>query len=223
MKAKQRVRGILLISVIAIPFLISGKIAWSQVTAGAIRGVATDPSNAVLPDIEIEATNLTTNLKFTSTSTEAGTYVLGNLPIGDYKVVFRKTGFKQAVVEKVNVGTATTTTLNIQLQLGEIAQQVTVEESVAPFIQTDNAEVSTVVENRVVMDLPLQVGGAGGGGVARRQAENFIFLTPGVTGDTFSKSFNGSPDLSQVAVVDGIPYTNAEVPGRFVDFSPPFE
>jgi hypothetical protein len=93
-------------------------------------------------------------------------------------------------------------------------------ESVTPLIQTDNAELATVVENRVVMDLPLQVSS---GTPGRRQIENFIFLTPGVTGDFFVKTYNGSTNLSNMAQVDGIAWQNAEVPGRFFEGTPPFE
>ena len=126
-------------------------------------------------------------------------------------------GFKTYVAEDLQVLTATTSTLNITMEVGELVQQITVSETIAPITVVETSEVSTNVEERVVMDLPLQVQNG------RRQAENFIFLTPGVAGDTFSKSYNGSPDLAQVAMVDGIAFSNAEVPGRFTTFAPPFE
>jgi hypothetical protein len=200
--------------------LVSEKAALAQAGTGSIRGLVTDASGAVLPDVQIEATNVGTQLKFTTTTTGAGIYTLSSLPIGQYKVVVQHTGFKQSVQENVDVATASTTTLNVTLELGEVTQTVTVTESVTPLMQTDNAEVATVVENRSVMDLPLQVSS---GTPGRRQIENFIFLTPGVTGDFFVKTYNGSTNLSNMAQVDGIAWTNAEVPGRFFEGTPPFE
>jgi hypothetical protein len=200
--------------------LESERVALAQAGTGSIRGLIIDSSGAILPDVKVEATNAGTQLKFSTSSTGAGVYSLSNLPIGLYRVAFEHTGFKLSVQENVDVATASTTTLNITLTVGEVSQSVTVSESVTPLMQTDNAEVATVVENRVVMDLPLQVGGGAGG---RRQIESFIFLSPGVTGDFFVKTFNGSTNLSNMAMVDGIAWTNAEVPGRFWEGTPPFE
>jgi Carboxypeptidase regulatory-like domain len=192
----------------------------AQSSTGSIRGLVTDQSGSVVPDVVVEATNSATELKFSTTSTGAGIYVLSGLPIGSYKVVVQRTGFKQFIQERVDIATASATTLNITMAVGEVTDQVTVSESVTPLMQVDNAEVATVVENRVVMDLPLKVGGGAGG---RRQVESFIFLSPGVTGDFFTKTFNGSTNLSNMAQVDGIGWTNAEVPGRFWEGTPPFE
>src|SRR4051794_27330629 len=160
MKAKNWRWAVPLVLTVASLSLMPDRTALAQVTAGSIRGLVTDRSEAVLPDVEVEATNLATDLKFTTTSTAAGVYVLTGLPVGNYRVVIQHTGFKQYVQEPVVIATASTTTLNITLELGEVSEKVTVTASVAPLIQTDNAEVSTVVENRVVMDLPLQVSSA---------------------------------------------------------------
>ena len=189
----------------------------AQVTAGGLRGIVTDPNGATIADATLRATNAATGITSEATSTSAGVYVIGNLPVGQYRVEAQAQGFKTSVTEDVQISTGTISTLNISLQIGEIKQTVEVKETVTPLLQTTTSEVSTNVEQHVVMDLPLELSGD------RRQVESFVFLTPGVTGSTFSKSFNGSPDLSQVAMVDGIAYSNAEVPGRFYTFSPPFE
>jgi hypothetical protein len=222
MKATKGLPGLLTLLMIAtvVGGLIQGPDVFAQAGTGSIRGLVSDPSGAVLPDVEIEATNLSTQLKFTTKTTEAGIYVLTGLPIGQYKVTAQRSGFKQYLQERLDVATASTTTLNINLEVGEVSETVSVVESVTPLIQTDNAELATVVENRVVMDLPLQVSS---GTPGRRQIENFIFLTPGVTGDFFVKTYNGSTNLSNMAQVDGIAWQNSEVPGRFFEGTPPFE
>ncbi|MEO7650660.1 MAG: hypothetical protein ABIZ80_09335, partial [Bryobacteraceae bacterium] len=74
-------------------------------------------------------------------------------------------------------------------------------------------------------DLPIQVGGAGATTAAsgRRQPENFIFLTPGVSGIPWSKNINGSPDFSQDVLYDGISGQLAVTPGFLAQTSPPYE
>jgi len=204
--------------------VLSAREVFPQITAGAVRGMVSDTSGAALPAVEVVGTHLATNLSFSTNTTEAGSYVLGNLPVGEYRISAQKVGFKQVIQERVYVVTATTTSLDFRMEVGELAQQITVEESVAPLIQTDNAEVSSVLDNRTVMDLPLSLGGASQTAASgRRQAENFVFLTPGVTGDQFSKSFNGSTDLSQGVIIEGLPHNVPVTPGFIAQTSPPFE
>jgi hypothetical protein len=204
------------IAVLVMVLLISTS-ASAQVTAGSLRGVVNDPNGAVMVDVAVRATNLQTNITSSTTSTTSGVFVIGALPVGQYRVELQAPGFKTYTREPVEIATATTSTLNVTMEVGELTQNVTVNEASTPFIQTANAEIASSIEEKVIMDLPLQMTGD------RRQVENFVFLTPGVTGSTFSKSFNGSPDLSQAAVVEGIAFSNAEVPGRFYTFSPPYE
>src|SRR3954468_24199819 len=128
MKARNWSWSVPLVLAVTILGLMLERTALAQVTAGSIRGLVTDRTEAVLPDVEIEATNLATELKFTTTSTAAGVYVLTALPVGNYRVVVQHTGFKQYVQEPVVIATASTTTLNITLELGEVSEKVTVTE-----------------------------------------------------------------------------------------------
>ncbi len=189
---------------VLVSLLVFGSLNVSaQVTAGGLRGLVTDPNGATVADATVRATNVATGITSEATSTSAGVYVIGSLPVGQYHVEAQASGFKTSVTEDVQISTGTVSTLNIALQIGEIKQTVEVKETVTPLLQTTTSEVSTNVEAHVVMDLPLELSGD------RRQVESFVFLTPGVTGSTFSKSFNGSPDLSQVAVVDGIAFSKS--------------
>ena len=83
--------------------LMSERFALAQAGTGSIRGLVTDASGAVLPDVQIEATNVATQLKFSTTSTGAGVYALSSLPIGVYKVVVQHAGFKQFIQENVDI------------------------------------------------------------------------------------------------------------------------
>src|ERR1700730_1792460 len=117
------------------PFLISPTATWAQVSAGEIVGTVTDPSGAVLPGVRIEATHLATNQKFSTTVTAIGNYLLSAVPIGDYRVLAEQAGFKTSVTE-TSVFTGRTTTVNIQMVLGALSDQVTVKADTAPLLQT---------------------------------------------------------------------------------------
>lgn len=171
-------------------FILAGcaTLASAQVTAGGIRGVVADPTGAVIPGAEVTATNIATGQSASTQTTEAGVYVLGNIPVGDYDVSVESPGFKRYSQTGVNVATATTSTINVTLDLGEVTETVTVEGSALPLMQTDNSEISTVMERKMVVDLPLDLGGrAVSGGSGRRQIDAFVFLTPGIVGSQWKK------------------------------------
>ena len=123
--------------------------------------------------------------------------MLGNVPVGDYRLEAESPGFRRFAREPVNVATASTTTVDVQMELGQVTETVTVEAAAAALVQTDSAEISTVMEKKMVMDLPLGLGSTSGGGSGRRQIEQFIFLTPGVTGNNWEKHFLGSPQQDE--------------------------
>ena len=93
MKGREAVRGLVLMLFVVTPLLISSTVAWAQ-TTGTIRGNVTDPTGALVPEVEIEAIHVSTNRKYAASTTEAGVYTLVSLPIGEYKVTAKRSGFK---------------------------------------------------------------------------------------------------------------------------------
>ena len=67
--------------------------AYAQGVAGSIAGLVTDPSGAVVPNAEIEVTDLDRNVSIRTTSNESGFYVVTPLPPGVYRVEVTLTGF----------------------------------------------------------------------------------------------------------------------------------
>ncbi len=72
-----------------------------------------------------------------------------------------------------------------------------------------------------LLGLPIQLGLSTTGASGRRQPESFIFLTPGVLGDQWSKTINGNPDMSQDVLVDGVSAQLPSSPGFLGQSSPP--
>ena len=221
---KSRTKLVCTVMTLVTVFILSTNISLAQVTAGAIRGVVLDASGAIIPGVQIQATNLQTNAQFSALTSDAGNYVLEFMPIGNYRVEAELPGFTRILREPVNVATATTTTLNFTLEIGEVTEQVTVEGSVTPLLQPGGADVSTTLERRLVIDLPLELGAATQvAGSGRRQVESFIFLTPGVTGTGWNKHFLGSPQHTTQAIIDGVPFALQESPGLSERTPPPYE
>ena len=154
----------------------------------------------------------------------SGEYSIRGLTPGVYRLIAEKPGFHKYVQENVAVLTATVTTLDIKLSVGAVNESITVT-TAGVTLQTTSPEVSTNLERRAILDLPIQVGGSGATTAAsgRRQPENFIFLTPGVGGIPWSKNINGSPDFSQEVLYDGISAQLAVTPGFLAQTSPPYE
>ena len=195
----------------------------AQVQGGGITGTVTDPSGAVVPNVKVVALHESTGVKYTAETTSSGAYVLPNLPVGNYTVTVEHADFQASVYKSVSVLTATDTTLNIHLVVGQVTQQVTVSETAAPVMVTDSAETGAVMERATIMDLPLSLGAAGAvASSGRRQIENFMFFTPGVTGNQFSKSMNGSAPGMQQVIIDGTPH-DSDWPGFISQTSPPYE
>jgi hypothetical protein len=138
-------------------------------------------------------------------------------------VTVTQPGFKTAIQEPVTVSTATVSRIDFVLVVGEVTESVTVSGG-AIALQTTSAEIGTIMPAKTILDLPISMGGAATtGATGRRQIENFIFLTPGVTGNQWNKSINGAPGFSAEILIDGIDMQNIGAPGFVAEASPPYE
>ena len=99
------------------------------------------------------------------------------LPPGTYKVTVSAPGFKEAVQEGITVSIGAAATLDIDLQVGQTSQSVTVTAN-AQQIQTESSDVGTTVPGALIAQLPLNFSG-----VIRSPLE-FMTLTPGFQGDS---------------------------------------
>src|SRR3989441_12782914 len=95
--------------------------AFSQGTA-QISGTVRDQSGAVLPGVEINATQTATGAKRTAVSDETGSYTLTNLPIGPYMVEASLPGFKSYVQSGIVLQVGTNPLINVVLQVGQVAE-----------------------------------------------------------------------------------------------------
>src|SRR5262249_47625476 len=91
-----------------------------QGLGGAITGVVSDPSGAVVAGASVKATHSYNAMAFEAKSDESGKYLLRNLPAGSYDVRFEMAGFRANLIRDVPVHSSASTQLNVTLNLGEI-------------------------------------------------------------------------------------------------------
>jgi hypothetical protein len=101
----------------------------------------------------VEARNRTTNVASSAIANAKGEYRLGNLPVGNYDVVATASGFAAANVANIALQLNATQTVNVTLQVGQMAQAVDVHDSPA-VIDTTSAQVQNTFESRAASDLP---------------------------------------------------------------------
>jgi hypothetical protein len=181
-----------------------------------INGTVTDPGGAPVSDAKVIVTNTDTGVSRTMETSSAGTYYITDLIPGAYTVKIEKPGFKTFVQNSVIVQAGTQSTANASLQLGNVAE--TIEVTAAEIsLQTEQPNVSTTIQETLINDLPQIISGRG------RQLDTFLFLAPGVTGDSFSHRINGGLDFQNEVVFNGVPIAFAETQGFQTYINPPFE
>ncbi len=125
---------------------------WAQATA-EITGTVTDATGALIPGVEVTVTQTDTNASRTVVTNETGSYLLSNLPIGPYELQAVLPGFSTFLqTGALQVGASAT--VNIALQVGQVAQTIEVAASAA-LVETRNVSIGQVMETARIVALPL--------------------------------------------------------------------
>ncbi|HEU0173502.1 MAG TPA: carboxypeptidase regulatory-like domain-containing protein [Blastocatellia bacterium] len=174
-----------------------------------LNGTVQDANGAAIVKGVITLRNLDTNHAYTTTSNDAGYYIVPNLPPGRYELTATSTGFGKYIQTGIALTVGQTATVNVTLR-------VTVEESISvtsetPLIEPTRTEVSQVIETKQIATLP----------VSGRLFTDFALLTPGVAtgrtslGTTVTEfeitqiSFGGMRSFSNLITVDGADFINS--------------
>lgn len=171
-------------------------IVFAQSERGSISGTVTDPAGAAVPGAKLIFVNRDTNATLNGISSDAGEYSVPNLLPGLYRVEVTAAGFKRYLQDQIVVAAASNSRVDVQLQLGQVSETVEVTAS-AVLIQSENAKVSTQVQNKLVDELPLVVGGA------MRSPFNLVAVAAEAKGDNQQMSLGGGQVASWDATLDG--------------------
>ena len=151
----------------------------------SIQGSVTDPTGAVLPDAAVTLTNNETNQTLNTTTTSSGVFTFNALPPSTYTITVEKAGFQKQVLDHVEVIAEQANAVNVELQIGEATQTVTVSGNTLPAIDTETGMISGTISNREVQHLPS----------FGRDVFQLAQLAPGAFGDGSQGAGGGTNNL----------------------------
>ena len=183
---------------------------YGQASAGmaSISGVVNDQSGSVMPAVEVTVRNVGTNALRTLSTNEAGRYEAVALQPGEYEVSASRAGFSTLVRKGINLSVGQKAVVDLTLNVSATVETVTVTGDSAS-VETDKTEVSTVINTKDMMNLPLN----------GRRWDAFVITTPGASNDgSFGLiTFRGLSGLYNNNMIDGMDNNQAffsEAKGR---------
>ena len=192
---------------------------WAQATA-QVSGAVKDQTGAVLPGVDVTATQTDTGFKRSAVTNESGSYVLTNLPIGPYRLEAALPGFRTYVQSGIVLQVNADPIINAVLEVGQVSDQIEVQAN-ATLVETRSTGIGQVIDNVRVLELPLN----------GRNAQELIFLIGAAVGGgaqqsnrnypTDSISIAGGMNNGVTYMLDGgthnDPFNNLNLPLPFPD------
>lgn len=146
-------------------------ICCAQVATGNIRGTVSDSTGGVLPNCSVTITHTNTGLVRKVFTNEQGDFNAPSLPVGEYSIAVGLAGFQGKLVSGLVLQVDQTATVPILLEPGAITQTMEIR-AIAPVLDSQTSSLGQVIENKRIVDLPLngrnpfQLGVLSGGAVA---------------------------------------------------------
>ncbi len=187
----------------------------AQQGRGTIVGTVTDQSNAAVKGVKITILNTDTNAAVVTQSNGEGFYTSPPLSVGNYQVEAEHPGFRKEIRKGILLQVDQRAEISLQLQIGAVGESISITAE-ASLVNTENASVGQVIENKRVVDLPLN----------GRNAFALVQLAPDVhsnagpnqsgfadRGTSLSDwSINGGPNAANNMMVDGTVAQNSYYP-----------
>src|SRR2546426_577535 len=189
-------------------------LSFAQTSTATILGTVKDTSGALIPGVSITVKHTESGLTRTVVSGERGGYNVPLLPVGPYELTTTMPGFKQVVRSGVNLVVGEEAVVDLTLEVGANAEQVTVTEE-APLVNTTTSSTSGVITEQQVKELPLN----------GRSFDQLITLNVGVSNATSNTLDSGAWNMFSVAgkrpetnrfIINGIDWIGANATGQFI-------
>lgn len=178
--------------------------AVAQTNTATLLGTVTDATGAVVAASTITITSVQTKTVRTTASNQVGNWEAPLLPVGQYTVAAESAGFKRVERSGILLAAGDRIKLDITLEVGEIAERVTVNEA-APLVTSQTSERGITIASNQIDNLPLN----------GRNITNLIALEPGVVvGGQINGAitFNGLPYQATTINIDGTDAANPDRP-----------
>ncbi|HEY1336196.1 MAG TPA: TonB-dependent receptor [Bryobacteraceae bacterium] len=196
----------------ALPLLAAAVVLLAQADRGRIEGTVKDPNGAVVPSAKVQVINVDTNSELDFATNELGYYLAPNLPVGTYRMVVQKEGFRSVVREPIFVRAQSSLEVEFTIQVGAVSDSVTVSAE-APLLDVSATSTPSNLTSKFIDDLPMIVFGE-----RRNITDNLRFL-PGNTSSNGSLG-SGEPNESWSGRVNSAVQGSTEI---FIDGAPSSE
>lgn len=151
---------------------VAASSAAAQGVTGSIRGLVKDATGAAVPGADVAVTHGETGAARRTVTNEEGVYVFTALPIGTYQLAAVLPGFKKTVRNGVELHIGDHLDIDVTLEVGEIAEEISVVASAAQ-VESDSSEQNSLISGEQVRELQLN----------GRSFMTLLELLPGVSSD----------------------------------------
>jgi hypothetical protein len=169
------------LSLLTIGVLLTACHAFAQFGTAEVLGTIRDKSDQVLPAATVTLLNQDTGIRADTKSDETGNYAFSNVRIGLYTISSEAPGFAKAQTKDVVLNVNARQRVDLRLEVGTVSQTIEVTD-VAAILQTDSSERGQVIQQRAIVELPLN----------GRAYSDLALLTTGVLKSPSSASREGS-------------------------------
>jgi hypothetical protein len=173
--------------------------ALAQSILGTVRGTVTDPQGAVVPKAVVQVVDEATGVPRIVETDAEGRYEAANLRPGTYRVEVVTTSFKKIQKTGIAVSTGAVARVDFKLEVGGLAETVTVSAEPANNITLESPAVSSGLDAQQIRDLPRN----------SRDIQSFLYLNPNVLGGSDDMQFLGGRTYGVSYIQDGQASTNA--------------
>src|SRR5262245_49877881 len=166
-------------------------VSFAQAGSSSVRGIVTDLQGRTVSGANVSLINETRNFNRTQTTSDTGAYIFTSVPPGTYRIEVEATGFKKASISQVQALVDTPSVIDVQLEVGNVSETVSVTAGGDAPINTTDATLGNTFESRRITELPLNAGNVVG----------LLSLQPGVTRTGYVNG--GRADQSNITL-DGV-------------------
>jgi len=195
---------------ITLIFGAASAFAQAQASTADLRGLVTDPNEAIVPGATVTARNPATGITRTVTTNDEGTYQIFALPPGEYEVSAEAATFKKTVISPVRLTVGQSAELAIKLEVGGQDVVVNVSGDSVDLVETTRTSVSNTIDQQRIENLPIN----------ERSATGFALTISTVGRDngrpigpapTSGLNIGGQRGRSTLVQVDGSDFTDNSI------------
>src|SRR6267154_6685584 len=187
--------------------------SFAQVSTARIVGTVRDATGALIPGVTINIKYLDTGNTRRTVTSETGNYTVPLLPVGPYEITTTMPGFKEAVRRGINLVVGQEAVIDLTLEVGANAEQVTVSEE-APLVNTTTSSTSGVITEQQVKDLPLN----------GRSFDQLLTMNVGVVNNTANMNGGNNPAFSVAGhrqetnrfLINGVEWVGGNATGQYI-------